>query len=126
MSWLDYLLLALIGGYCAYLLLRRKKKDGCCGDCSRCGGCGRRCLCPHGAVSGNGSACVVLNPFHNVISVWVVVQKRTILRRDFGQRWLAVLPVVDALGRLRGLLHAAIPSALRTSLVPMLPVCASS
>ena len=31
MSWLDYLLLALIGGYCAYLLLRRKKKDGCCG-----------------------------------------------------------------------------------------------
>lgn len=42
MSWLDYLLLALIGGYCAYLLLRRKKKDGCCGDCSRCGGCGRK------------------------------------------------------------------------------------
>lgn len=39
MSWIDYLLLALIGGYCAYLLLRRKKKDGCCGDCSRCGGC---------------------------------------------------------------------------------------
>ena len=39
MSWLDYLLLALIGGYCADLLLRRKKKDGCCGDCSRCGGC---------------------------------------------------------------------------------------
>ena len=35
-------LLALIGGYCAYLLLRRKKKDGCCGDCSRCGGCGRK------------------------------------------------------------------------------------
>ena len=34
MSWIDYLLLALIGGYCAYLLLRRKKKDGCCGDCS--------------------------------------------------------------------------------------------
>jgi len=27
MSWLDYLLLALIGGYCAYLLLRRKKKE---------------------------------------------------------------------------------------------------
>lgn len=26
MSWLDYLLLALIGGYCAYLLLRRKEK----------------------------------------------------------------------------------------------------
>lgn len=42
MSWLDYLLLALIGGYCAYLLLRRKKEDGCCGDCSRCGGCGRK------------------------------------------------------------------------------------
>ena len=33
----EHLLLALIGGYCAYLLLRRKKKDGCCGDCSRCG-----------------------------------------------------------------------------------------
>ena len=42
MSWMDYLLLALIGGYCAYLLLRRKKKDDCCGDCSRCGGCGRK------------------------------------------------------------------------------------
>ena len=28
MSWMDYLLLALIGGYCVYLLLRRKKKDG--------------------------------------------------------------------------------------------------
>ena len=42
MSWLDYLLLALIGGYCAYLLLRRKKKDGGGGDCSRCGGCGRK------------------------------------------------------------------------------------
>ena len=39
MSWIDYLLLALIGGYCVYLLLRKKKKDGCCGDCSRCGGC---------------------------------------------------------------------------------------
>ena len=38
----EHLLLALIGGYCAYLLLRRKKKDGCCGDCSRCGGCGRK------------------------------------------------------------------------------------
>ena len=35
----EHLLLALIGGYCVYLLLRRKKKDGCCGDCSRCGGC---------------------------------------------------------------------------------------
>ena len=38
MSWMDYLLLALIGGYCVYLLLRKKKKDGCCGDCSQCGG----------------------------------------------------------------------------------------
>lgn len=31
MSWLDYLLLALIGGYCAYLLLRRKKKTAAAG-----------------------------------------------------------------------------------------------
>ena len=26
MSWLDYLLLALIGGYCAYLLLKEKRR----------------------------------------------------------------------------------------------------
>ena len=38
MSWLDYLLLALIGGDCADLLLRRKKKNGCCGGCSPGGG----------------------------------------------------------------------------------------
>lgn len=43
MSWLDYVLLALIGGYCVYLLLRRKKKkNSCSGDCARCGCCGNR------------------------------------------------------------------------------------
>ena len=43
MSWLDYLLLALIGGYCVYLLLRRRrKKDSCSGNCTGCGCCGRK------------------------------------------------------------------------------------
>ena len=40
MSWKDYLLLALIGGYCVYLLLRRKKKKNrCSGDCAGCSCC---------------------------------------------------------------------------------------
>lgn len=38
MSIADYLLLALIGGYCAWLLLRRKKGK-CSGDCCHCHGC---------------------------------------------------------------------------------------
>ena len=41
MSWLDYLLLALIGGDCGDLLLRRKKKKGRCGGWSPGGGRGR-------------------------------------------------------------------------------------
>lgn len=42
MSWLDWLLLALIVGYCLYLLLRKKNKGGCCGDCAQCRGCGKQ------------------------------------------------------------------------------------
>ncbi|MDD5864723.1 MAG: FeoB-associated Cys-rich membrane protein [Firmicutes bacterium] len=42
MSWIDYALLALIVGYCLYLLLRKKKKGSCCGDCSQCRGCKKR------------------------------------------------------------------------------------
>jgi len=36
MSTLDYLLIALVVGYCLYILLRPKKRGGCCGDCARC------------------------------------------------------------------------------------------
>ena len=39
MSWKDYLLLALIGGYCVYLLLRKRKKRRCSGDCAGCSCC---------------------------------------------------------------------------------------
>ncbi len=39
MSALDWLLLALILGYCLYLLFRKKGGGGCCGDCSACSGC---------------------------------------------------------------------------------------
>lgn len=39
MSWIDWLLVLLIAGYCLWLLLRRKKKGGCCVDCSACSGC---------------------------------------------------------------------------------------
>ncbi len=36
MSWLDYLIVALIALYCLYILLRPKKGGGCTGDCARC------------------------------------------------------------------------------------------
>ncbi len=42
MGVMDWILLALIGGYCAWLLLRKKKGSvcgGCCGDCRACSGC---------------------------------------------------------------------------------------
>lgn len=42
MSWIDWLLLALIVGYCLYLVFGRKNKGGCCGDCSQCSGCGHK------------------------------------------------------------------------------------
>lgn len=35
---MDWLLVALIAGYCLYVLLGKKKKD-CCGDCSKCSSC---------------------------------------------------------------------------------------
>lgn len=38
MSWLDYLLAALVAGYCLYILFRPKKGGSCGGDCSRCSG----------------------------------------------------------------------------------------
>lgn len=38
MGVIDWILLALIGGYSAYVL-RSKKTKGCCGDCSKCSGC---------------------------------------------------------------------------------------
>ena len=37
MNVLDWTILALIGGYCIYLLRPKKKK--CCGNCERCGCC---------------------------------------------------------------------------------------
>lgn len=37
MSLPDWLLLLAIGGYCVYVL--RRKKGSCSGDCSRCQGC---------------------------------------------------------------------------------------
>lgn len=39
MSWIDWLLCALILGYCVFVLFRRKKKRGCCGDCTACQEC---------------------------------------------------------------------------------------
>ncbi|MBQ4641271.1 MAG: FeoB-associated Cys-rich membrane protein [Oscillospiraceae bacterium] len=41
MSLMDYLLIVLILGYCAYIILR-KKKNICCGDCSGCSGCHKK------------------------------------------------------------------------------------
>lgn len=38
MKFGDWLLLAIIGGYCLWLLLRRKKKK-CNGNCTGCHGC---------------------------------------------------------------------------------------
>ncbi len=38
MRWFDWLILCLVIGYCAYILLR-KKKHSCCGDCAQCKGC---------------------------------------------------------------------------------------
>lgn len=37
MTWLDWCILAAVAGYLIYLLFFRKKKGGCCGDCSACG-----------------------------------------------------------------------------------------
>lgn len=37
----DVILIVLILGYCAYVLLS-KKKHGCSGNCSQCGGCGQK------------------------------------------------------------------------------------
>ncbi|MDY3224995.1 MAG: FeoB-associated Cys-rich membrane protein [Candidatus Faecousia sp.] len=39
MSVIDWLLLALIVGYCLYLLLRKKEPRSCSGDCPQCPGC---------------------------------------------------------------------------------------
>lgn len=39
MSALDYILLALIAGYCLHLIFRKKKTRGCCGDCAKCTVC---------------------------------------------------------------------------------------
>ncbi len=42
MIWLDYVLLGAVLGGCLLVLLRKKKKHGCCGDCSACGNlCGK-------------------------------------------------------------------------------------
>lgn len=38
MGLMDWILIALIAGYGLYILFSKKKK-GCCGDCSKCGGC---------------------------------------------------------------------------------------
>ncbi len=38
MSLADYLLLALVGGYCLHVLLHPKKKK-CGGSCAHCSGC---------------------------------------------------------------------------------------
>lgn len=38
MKWYDLLVLAVIVGYCAYVLLR-KNKPGCSGNCENCKGC---------------------------------------------------------------------------------------
>lgn len=39
MNWLDVFVIALIAGYCAYILFS-KKKGGCGGCCANCQGCG--------------------------------------------------------------------------------------
>ncbi|MBQ3528878.1 MAG: FeoB-associated Cys-rich membrane protein [Oscillospiraceae bacterium] len=38
MKWYDLLILALVAGYCLYVLLR-KNKPGCGGNCEHCNGC---------------------------------------------------------------------------------------
>ncbi|MBE6947020.1 MAG: FeoB-associated Cys-rich membrane protein [Ruminococcaceae bacterium] len=38
MALMDWVLLSAIAGYALFVLLRKKKK-GCCGDCSQCSGC---------------------------------------------------------------------------------------
>lgn len=40
MGLMDLLLLALVGSYCVYLLIPKKKK--CTGNCANCGGCSRK------------------------------------------------------------------------------------
>lgn len=40
MGLMDWILIALIGAYSLHILFSKKKK-GCCGDCSKCGGCKR-------------------------------------------------------------------------------------
>lgn len=43
MSGADWALVVLILGYCAWLIFRpKKKKSGCCGNCSQCSGCHER------------------------------------------------------------------------------------
>ncbi len=41
MNALDVILVVMIVGYCAYVLLS-KKKHGCSGNCSQCSGCERK------------------------------------------------------------------------------------
>lgn len=41
MSVMDILLLVIPLGYCAYVLLSKKKR-GCCGNCSGCQGCNQK------------------------------------------------------------------------------------
>ena len=38
MSGLDWFLLAVIGAYVSFVLMRKRKKS-CCGNCSGCSGC---------------------------------------------------------------------------------------
>ena len=39
MNVLDWVILSLIGAYCIYLLIPKKKK--CSGNCANCSGCGK-------------------------------------------------------------------------------------
>lgn len=44
MSWLDYLLLAVVGVLTGLALrhMKKKKTGGCCGNCENCSGCSRK------------------------------------------------------------------------------------
>lgn len=41
MGLMDYLLLAMILGYCLWIALRRKRHSGCCGCCADCTVCNK-------------------------------------------------------------------------------------
>lgn len=67
MRWYDIVVLLLVLGYCAYVLLR-KKKGGCSGNCANCKGCA------HSKKKNKKRTCFATRPFCVIFVRWFDMQ----------------------------------------------------